>query len=283
MPSLSEQIEAARAHIAGRTRLKPEIGIILGTGFGPVASHMEVDASLPYAEIPRFAVPTVDGHEGNWISGHLSGRPVAVMQGRLHYYEGHSMSDLAFPIRVMKALGVESLLVTNIAGGVNAGYRLGDLMVIKDHINLLGTNPLIGPNDDEVGPRFTDMSEPYSRKLRAKLMALGEKHGIPLKQGVYACMAGPCLETAAEYRMLRVIGADAVGMSTVPEVIAAVHAGLDTVALSLITDACDPDDLKPIDIPEIMRVAGEAEPKIAQLVRALVGEIGSPGRPGEVL
>lgn len=273
MPSLSEQIEAARAHIASLTRLQPEIGIILGTGLGPVAAHIEVDAEIPYAGIPGFAVPSVDGHEGNWVSGRLSGRAVAVMQGRLHFYEGHSMADLAFPIRVMKALGVRSLLVTNIAGGVNAGYQLGDLMVITDHINLLGTNPLIGPNDDEVGPRFTDMSEPYSRRLRAKLLALGEKHGIPLKQGVYACMTGPCLETAAEYRMLRVIGADAVGMSTVPEVIAAVHAGLDTVALSLITDACDPDHLKPIDIPEIMRVAEAAEPKIVQLVRALAAEM----------
>jgi purine-nucleoside phosphorylase len=266
-------IEDARAHIAAKTRLKPEIGVILGTGLGPVAAHIEVDAEIAYADIPHFAVPTVDGHEGKWVSGRLSGRDVAVMQGRLHFYEGHTMADLAFPIRVMKALGVKSLLVTNIAGGVNAGYRLGDLMVITDHINLLGTNPLIGPNDDEVGPRFTDMSEPYSRRLRAKLLALGEKQGIPLKQGVYACMSGPCLETAAEYRMLRVIGADAVGMSTVPEVIAAVHAGLDTVALSLITDACDPDDLKPIDIPEIMRVAEEAQPKIAQLVRALAAEM----------
>lgn len=273
MPSLSEQIESARAHIAGHTRLRPEIGIILGSGMAHVAAHLEIDAEIPYAEIPHFAVPTVDGHEGKWLSGRLSGKSVAVMQGRLHFYEGHSMADLAFPIRVMKSLGVKSLLVTNIAGGVNAGYRLGDLMVITDHINLLGANPLIGPNDDEVGPRFTDMSEPYSRRLRAKLLALGEKHGVPLKQGVYACMAGPCLETAAEYRMLRVIGADAVGMSTVPEVIAAVHAGLDTVALSLITDACDPDHLKPIDIPEIMRVAEEAEPKIAQLVRALAAEM----------
>ena len=270
MPSLSEQIESARAHIAGRVRLQPEIGVILGSGMAHVAAHLEIDAELPYADIPHFAVPTVDGHEGKWISGRLSGRSVAVMQGRLHFYEGHSMADLAFPIRVMKALGVKSLLVTNIAGGVNAGYRLGDLMVITDHINLLGTNPLIGPNDDEVGPRFTDMSEPYSRRLRAKLLALGEKHGIPLKQGVYACMSGPCLETAAEYRMLRVIGADAVGMSTVPEVIAAAHAGLKAFGVSCITDRCIPEELKPVDIDEILRVAAEAEPKMRRLVRRLI-------------
>jgi purine-nucleoside phosphorylase len=273
MQESAQRMEAARAHIESRTRLRPEIGIILGTGLGPVAAHLEADAEIPYADIPHFAKPTVDGHEGRWLSGRLSGRDVAVMHGRLHFYEGHSMEDIAFPVRVMKALGVRSLLLTNIAGGVNPGYALGDLMVITDHINLLGTNPLIGPNEGRLGPRFPDMSEPYSRALQARLMAIGEGLGIPLKRGVYACMSGPCLETAAEYRMLRIIGADAVGMSTVPEVIAAVHAGLRTVALSLITDACDPDDLKPIDIPEIMRVAGEAEPKIAQLVRALAAEM----------
>ncbi|MDB5103792.1 MAG: purine nucleoside phosphorylase inosine and guanosine-specific [Fibrobacteres bacterium] len=273
MPALPETIEAARAHIAGRCRLKPEIGIILGTGLGPVAAHLEPDADIPYGEIPHFASPTVDGHEGRWISGRVSGRPAAVMQGRFHFYEGHSMQDIAFPIRVMKALGVQSLFITNIAGGVNAGYRPGDLMVITDHINLLGTNPLIGANTEAVGPRFPDMSRPYDRALTARLMELGAAKGIALKKGVYACMSGPCLETAAEYRMLRIIGADAVGMSTVPEVIAAVHAGLRTVALSLITDACDPDDLQAIDIPAIMRVAGEAEPKIAQLVRGLAPEM----------
>ena len=273
MPSLLEKIETARALLAGRTALKPEIGIILGTGLGPVAAHLRTDADVPYADIPHFARPTVDGHEGRWLSGTLAGRAVAVMQGRFHYYEGHSMEDIAFPVRVMKALGVHTLLITNIAGGVNPAFALGDMMVVTDHINLLGTNPLIGRNEDAVGPRFPDMSQPYDRALAGSLLALGERHGLSLKRGVYACMSGPCLETAAEYRMLRIIGADAVGMSTVPEVIAAVHAGIKVAALSLITDACDPDNLQPINIPEIMRVAGEAEPKIARLLRDMVAEM----------
>ncbi|MDQ3000093.1 MAG: purine-nucleoside phosphorylase [Fibrobacterota bacterium] len=270
MAFLSEKIEAARTYIAEHTRLTPQIGIILGTGLGPVAANLEMDAALDYGQIPHFAQPTVDGHEGKWLSGLISGTRVAVMQGRFHFYEGHSMEDIAFPVRVMKALGVRSLLITNIAGGVNPDLRLGDLMVITDHINLLGTNPLIGRNEETVGPRFPDMSQPYDRALAASLMALGVKHGLTLKRGVYACMSGPCLETAAEYRMLRILGADAVGMSTVPEVIAAVHSGIKVAALSLITDACDPDNLQPINIPEIMRVAGEAEPKIARLVRDMV-------------
>ncbi len=273
MQALLDRIETARAFLAGRCRLKPEIGIILGTGLGPVAAHLEKDAEVAYADIPHFPQPTVDGHEGRWLSGTLGGKPVAVMQGRFHFYEGHSMADIAFPVRVMKALGVRALIITNIAGGVNPGYQLGDLMVLTDHINLLGGNPLIGANADRLGPRFPDMSQPYDKAYAARLAALGAARGLVLKRGVYACMSGPCLETAAEYRMLRIIGADAVGMSTVPEVIAAVHAGLKVAALSLITDVCNPEDLQPINIPEIMRVAGEAEPKIAQLVRDLAAEM----------
>lgn len=272
MADLPEKIESARAYIANRVAVRPEIGIILGTGLGPLAGQLEAEADIVYADIPHFARPTVDGHAGRWLTGRLEGRPVAMLQGRLHYYEGHSMEDIAFPVRVLRALGAQTLLITNIAGGVNAGYRPGDLMVITDHINLLGTNPLIGPNHEAVGPRFPDMSEPYDRGLRRKLTDAGARLGIPLRSGVYACMSGPCLETAAEYRMLRILGADAVGMSTVPEVIAAVHAGLKVAAISLITDACDPDDLKPIDIPSIMRVAAAAEPTLAQLVRALAAE-----------
>jgi purine-nucleoside phosphorylase len=273
MSTLPEKIAAARAYLSGRTSLAPEIGIILGTGLGPVAASLETDAEIAYGDIPSFAQPTVDGHEGRWLSGRLSGRNVAVMQGRFHFYEGHAMEDIAFPVRVMKALGVKSLLITNIAGGVNPDFALGDLMMITDHINLLGTNPLIGPNFESVGPRFPDMSQAYDRGLLAKLAKVGEGLGLSLKRGVYACMSGPCLETAAEYRMLRILGADAVGMSTVPEVIAAVHSGLKVAALSLITDACNPDDLQPINIPEIMRVAGEAEPKIARLVEGFCSQL----------
>jgi purine-nucleoside phosphorylase len=272
MIGIREKIEAAKEFLLKASPLPPEIGIVLGTGLGPIAAEMNAESRVAFADIPHFAPPTVDGHDGQWISGTLSGRRVAVMQGRLHFYEGHSMEDIAFPVRVMKALGVGTLIITNISGGVNPAFAPGDLMIVTDHINLLGTNPLIGANPDFLGPRFPDMSRPYDRALAAKLSALADEQGIPLKRGVYACMSGPCLETAAEYRMLRIIGADAVGMSTVPEVIAAVHAGLRVAALSLITDACDPDDLKPIDIPQIMRVAGEAEPKIARLLRGLVRE-----------
>jgi purine-nucleoside phosphorylase len=267
------RIAAARDYLLSRSRLIPEIGIILGTGLGPIAERLEADAEIPYSEIPHFAKPTVEGHDGKWVSGKLAGKNVAVMQGRFHFYEGHAMEDIAFPVRVLKAMGARALIVTNIAGGVNPSFAMGDLMAIADHINLLGTNPLIGPNYDAFGPRFPDMSEPYHKSYLAKLSALADAEGITLRKGVYACMSGPCLETAAEYRMLRVIGADAVGMSTVPEVIAAIHAGLKVAALSLITDVCDPDDLKPINIPEIMRVAAEAEPKLAKLVEGLVAGI----------
>jgi len=270
MIGIREKIEAASGFLRAASSVPPEIGIVLGTGLGPIAEEMQAESRVSFSDIPHFARPTVDGHDGQWISGTLSGRRVAVMQGRLHFYEGHTMEDIAFPVRVMKALGVGALIITNISGGVNPDLAPGDLMVVTDHINLLGTNPLIGPNPDFLGPRFPDMSRPYDRTLAAKLFELAGEQGIPLKRGVYACMSGPCLETAAEYRMLRIIGADAVGMSTVPEVIAAVHAGIRVAALSLITDACDPDDLQPIDIPRIMRVAGEAEPKIARLLRGLV-------------
>ncbi len=272
MAGLLEKIDSARAYIAERAPRKPEIGILLGTGLGPLAGHLQAESEIAYSDIPHFAPPTADGHAGRWIMGRLEGRAVAMLQGRLHYYEGHSMEDIAFPVRVLRALGAQTLIITNIAGGVNPGYHPGDLMVITDHINLLGTNPLIGSNHEALGPRFPDMSEPYDRILRRKLLDAGERLGLRLRSGVYACMSGPCLETAAEYRMLRILGADAVGMSTVPEVIAAVHAGLKVAALSLITDACDPDDLKPIDIPAIMRVAAEAEPVLARLARALVAE-----------
>lgn len=267
---LPEKIEAARAYLASRGAAGPEIGIVLGTGLGPLAKSLSVAAEIPYADIPRFAAPTVEGHAGNWVAGTLSGKRVAVMQGRFHYYEGHSMEDIAFPVRVLRALGARSLLVTNIAGGINPSLTLGDLMIVTDHINMLGTNPLIGRNFESVGPRFPDMSRPYHRGYVGALEEAGRRLGVPLRKGVYACMSGPCLETAAEYRMLRILGADAVGMSTVPEVIAAVHCGLEVACVSLITDVCNPDDLKPVDIPEIFRVVGEAEPKLSALVSEAV-------------
>jgi purine-nucleoside phosphorylase len=270
MIDLPGKIAAARAFLAARHPVVPEIGIILGTGLGPLANSLDVGVEIPYADIPHFARPTAEGHEGQWISGTLGGKNVAVMQGRFHYYEGHAMEDIAFPVRVLRALGARAVVVTNIAGGVNADFRLGDLMIVTDHINFLGTNPLIGPNHESVGPRFPDMSDPYHRGYVRLLAGIGSELGLRLRRGVYGCMSGPCLETAAEYRMLRTLGVDAVGMSTVPEVIAAVHCGLKVAALSLITDVCDPDDLKPVDIPAIFRVVGEAEPKLAEVVARLV-------------
>jgi purine-nucleoside phosphorylase len=273
MPSLLEKIEAARAKIAGISHVSPEIGIILGTGLGSIADCLQIETQISFSEIPNMPQPTVDGHEGKFLFGKLNGKSVALMQGRLHFYEGFSMEEISFPVRLMKALGIQSLLITNIAGGVNPAFFLGDIMMLTDHINLLGSNPLIGKNHDALGPRFPDMSEPYNREYILKISALGKSLGLNLQRGVYASMSGPCLETAAEYRMLRIIGADAVGMSTIPEVIAAVHGGLKVAALSLITDVCDPDNLKPINIPEIMRVVKETEPQLAQLIRGIVEQM----------
>jgi purine-nucleoside phosphorylase len=270
MLGLLEKIESARTYIQERVSGSVEIGIILGTGLGSLANRLEVEAEIPYGDIPYFVQPTVDGHAGKWICGKLAGKKVAVLQGRLHFYEGHSMADIAFPVRVLKALGARALVVTNISGGINPTFKMGDLMAITDHINFLGTNPLIGVNHEALGPRFPDMSDPYHKGYVAKLMTMATEKGLVLRQGVYACMSGPCLETAAEYRMLRILGADAVGMSTVPEVIAAIHVGLKVAAMSIITDICDPDQLKPINIPEIMRVVGESEPKLANFIEALV-------------
>ncbi len=270
MPTLLEKIEAARVYVTGISHLSPEVGIILGTGLGSIADSLQIETQIPYADIPHMPQTTVDGHEGKFLIGRLKDKPVAVMQGRLHFYEGFTMEEIAFPVRLMKALGIHSLLITNIAGAVNPSFSLGDIMILTDHINLLGSNPLIGKNHDALGPRFPDMSEPYTREYIRKISALGESLNLKLKKGVYAGMTGPCLETAAEYRMLRIIGADAVGMSTVPEVIAAVHGGLKVLALSLITDVCDPENLNPINIPEIMRVVKEVEPNMAHLIRAFL-------------
>lgn len=255
---------------AGGGRNKPVTGIILGTGLGPLAEALEVRTEIPYADIPHFPAATAEGHAGKLLLGRLSGREVAVFSGRLHFYEGHSLEEVAFPVRILKALGGRNLIVTNIAGGLNPQFQLGDIMVLTDHLNLLPGNPLIGRNFEELGPRFPDMVEPYSRAFIAAALRRGLEQGLALQKGVYACMTGPSLETAAEYRMLRILGADAIGMSTVPEVIVAVHAGLRVLGLSVITDLCLPDALKPIDIPQILSLAGAAEPRLARLIAALV-------------
>jgi purine-nucleoside phosphorylase len=273
MSELKQQIMEALQFIRTKTKLEPNIGIILGTGLGGLAKEIQAETVIDYADIPHFPISTVESHHGRLIFGKLSGKDVIAMQGRFHYYEGYSMKQITFPVRVMKFLGVKYLLISNAAGGLNPLFRKGDLMIITDHINLLGDNPLIGPNDDELGPRFPDMSEPYSRELieLAEQIALEEK--IRIQKGVYVAMTGPNLETRAEYRFLRLIGADAVGMSTIPENIVANHMGIKVFGISVITDECFPDALQPLSVEEVIKVANEAEPKLTKIMKKLVGKI----------
>ncbi|MDQ7051559.1 MAG: purine-nucleoside phosphorylase [candidate division KSB1 bacterium] len=270
MTELRKQIQEAVDVLKNKTAVRPKIGIILGTGLGGLAEEIEREAVIPYENIPHFPLSTVESHAGRLILGHLSGKPVMAMQGRFHYYEGYTMQQITFPVRVMKAMGCHTLIVSNACGGMNPNFTPGDIMIIADHINLLGDNPLIGPNDDALGPRFPDMSEPYTKSLieLAEKVALEEK--IKIQKGVYVAVAGPNLETRAEYRFLRTIGADVVGMSTVPEVIVAVHGGMKVLGLSVITDACLPDALEPVNIQEILRIAAEAEPKLTLLMKRVV-------------
>ena len=267
---VSEAAEALRARIGDSAR----VGLILGTGLGRLADEIEVSASIPYGEIPNFPLSTVESHEGRLLAGTLRGVPVLAMQGRFHLYEGYDAVQVTLPVRVMAELGVETLLISNAAGGMNPLYRRGDLMLLTDHINLQGANPLIGPNVDDWGPRFPDMSMPYDVELRAVAEAAALKQGLPLQQGVYVAVVGPNLETRAEYRFLRHIGADVVGMSTVPEVIVARHHGLRCLAISVVTDECFPDALEPVNIADILAAAGEAEPKLAQIMGDIVASLG---------
>jgi purine-nucleoside phosphorylase len=270
---LFDMIQEAKNAIQKRCALEPGCGIILGTGLGRLAHSIKTDTVIPYEEIPHFPVSTVEEHAGKLILGTLSGKPVAAMQGRFHFYEGYSMQQIVFPVRVMKFLGVRTLIVSNACGGINPFFPAGTLMVITDHINLLPGNPLIGPNDNRVGLRFPDMSEPYTRELVEMVMNVAMENRIRLERGVYAAMTGPSLETRAEYRMLRTLGADAIGMSTVPEVIAAVHAGMKVLGLSVVTDSCLPDALEPADIKKIIATANMAEPKLVTLIEKVVSQL----------
>ncbi len=263
-------IEEAAAAVRARTRLEPEVGIVLGTGLGDFADALELETVVPFAEIPHFPVSTVESHAGELHLGRLAGRPVAVMKGRVHYYEGYAMRQVAFPVRVLKALGCGTLVITNAVGGMNPDMPPGTIVVTTDHINLMGDNPLIGPNDDELGPRFPDMSEPYARPLVALAESAALELRIPLQRGVLVAVPGPNLETAAEYRFLRWIGADVVGMSLVPENLAAVHGGQRVLALNVVTDACLPDALKPASVPEILAVAGRTAPSLIRLVTEVI-------------
>jgi purine-nucleoside phosphorylase len=261
--------EAVRA-IRARTTLVPDVAVILGTGLGGLAEEIRDAITVPYGDIPGFPLSTVESHAGRLLLGTLAGRRAVAMQGRFHRYEGYSLQQIALPVRVLYALGARVLIVSNACGGMHPLWRPGDLMLIVDHLNLLGDNPLVGPNDDALGPRFPDMSQPYDVRLRATARAVALEQGIELREGVYAAVTGPNLETRAEYRMLRTLGADVVGMSTVPEVITAVHMGMRVLGLSIITDQCLPDALEPATVERIIAVARAAEPKLSALVRGVL-------------
>jgi purine-nucleoside phosphorylase len=266
---LKTQIAEALAAIRRKTAFVPSVGIILGTGLGALVRELEVEATVDYADVPHMPQSTVETHHGRMHFGRLGGKKVVAFQGRFHLYEGYSAQQVSFPVRVMKALGCTHLLVSNAAGGMNRAYSPGDLVIIEDHVNLQGNNPLIGVNDAELGPRWPDMCEPYDQKLIALALDIAREQGIRAHKGVYVAVTGPNLETRAEYRWLSRI-ADVVGMSTVPEVIAAVHAGLKVLGISVVTDECIADRLKPANIAEIIRIAGEAEPKLTRLMAEVV-------------
>ncbi len=261
-----DKIQEAVAVIRGRWSKKADVGIVLGTGLGALAERIDADVVIPYEELPHFARSTVETHAGKLILGVLEGKNVVAMQGRFHYYEGYSAKEITFPIRVMKALGAETLVVSNACGGMNPQFKPGDVMLIEDHINMLGCNPLIGVNDDRLGPRFPDMCEPYSKELIAKAQQVALDAGIMTQKGVYVAVAGPNLETRAQYRFFRAIGADVVGMSTVPEVVVAVHAGMKVLGFSIITDMGLADALEPVNIERILQNAAEAEPKMNAII-----------------
>lgn len=273
MKEIRKQLSETIPFLNGKTKIEPKLGLILGTGMSKVAEIIEKETVIPYSEIPHFATSTVESHDGNLIFGHLKGVPVMAMQGRLHFYEGYDMKTITYPVRVMKALGVGTMLVSCAVGALNPLFRPGDVMLIVDHINLLGDNPLRGANNREFGPRFPDMSRVYDPGLRELAENVALEKGIRLMQGVLVSLMGPNLETAAEYRFLRTIGADAVGMSTIPEVIVAVHSRMRVLGFSLITDMCLPDALEPATLEKILEVASKADAKLLGLISEIVPRI----------
>jgi len=258
--------DEAVAYIQSKTEMRPEYLVILGTGLGDLVKKITVIDSISYKDIPHFPVSTVESHAGRLLFGELGGKQVVAMQGRFHFYEGYTMQQIVFPVRVLQANGAKTLIVSNAAGGMNPLFKKGDVMCINDHINLIGDNPLMGPNDDVLGPRFPDMSQPYSYKLRNSAEKIALEQGIRLQHGVYVAVSGPNLETKAEYRFLRNLGADVVGMSTVPETIAAVHMGMSVLGFSVITDECFPDALEPVQMADILAAADIAQPKMTKLI-----------------
>jgi purine-nucleoside phosphorylase len=270
MPDLFDQIQEARKVIEGRWKGRPTIGIILGTGLGALAKEIQAEATFPYGQLPHFPQSTVLGHAGELVCGKYAGKTVVAMSGRFHAYEGYPLQQITFPVRVMKALGCNVLIVSNACGGLNPQFAKGDIMAIEDHINLMGDNPLIGPNDERLGDRFPDLSQPYDKDLLALARKAALEEKVVCHQGVYVAVSGPTLETRAEYRFLRTIGSDVVGMSTVPEVIVAVHGKMKALGFSVITDMCLPDALQPVSHEEIVAVANEAEKKLSRVVKRVV-------------
>jgi purine-nucleoside phosphorylase len=266
---IQETLEVIRNYT---TEIYP-VGIILGTGLGGLVAEIEIEHEIDYTELPHFSLSTVESHKGKLIFGCIGNEKVVAMQGRFHFYEGYTMQQIAYPVRVMKFLGVKYLLVSNACGGMNPDYKKGDLMIMQDHINLLGDNPLIGKNEDELGPRFPDMSEPYSEELIALAEEAARENNIPVQKGVYVAVPGPNLETRAEYRFLRRIGADVVGMSTIPENIVANHMGMKVLGLSIITDECIPETLRPVNVDEIITTAMAAEPKMTIIMREVIKKL----------
>lgn len=263
-------ISESTEYLQNKGFANPEVGIILGTGLGQLISEIEIMAEASYNHIPNFPTATVEFHKGKLIYGILAGKTVVVMQGRFHVYEGYTLQDVTFPVRIMEKLGIKTLLVSNAAGAINLDFKKGELMLIDDHINLQGSSPLAFKGVSELGERFTDMSAPYDSEINSKFESIAKKNNIKLHKGVYASVVGPQLETRAEYRMLKIIGSDAVGMSTVPEIIVANHLGLKAAAVSVLTDECDPDNLKPVDIAEIIAMAAKAEPNMITLFKELI-------------
>lgn len=271
---IRQKAEAAAAFLTDKGFKKPKVGLILGSGLDQLADQVALTASVPFEEIPHFPISTVDYHSGHLLSGTYAGHDVVVMKGRVHFYEGYSMQEVGFPVRVMKALGIDTLIVSSAVGGLHPLYRDGDIVAVVDHINLMGDNPLIGPNDDELGVRFPDMSEPYDRALCERAIGAALRAGIQLHKGVFVGVAGPNLETRSEYRFLRMIGADIVGMSLIPENLVAVHAGIKVLALCVVTDMCLPDALKATDVQKIIRIAGQAQPHLNAVVAGVLTSMG---------
>jgi purine-nucleoside phosphorylase len=270
---LLQKLEETKSYLTSRSAIKPKIGLILGSGLGELADQLENAAAVDYESIPHFPVSTVEGHAGKLVFGQLGGQPVVAMQGRFHYYEGYSMQDVTYPVRVMKELGVEVLIVTNACGGMNPSFRAGDLMIIRDHLNMTGDNPLIGSNEPSLGPRFPDMSRAYTPELAGLVKETAASLGIEVREGVYAGISGPAYMTAAELKMLRMLGGDAVGMSTVPEVIVASHAGLKVIGISCVTDMAIGEELEPLTHEQVIDVANRTKPRFIALVKEIAARL----------